>query len=234
MVYRLGGRVDSDFTSMNKPSPDASNPRHSSTKGIGSQDTETYEPPDHELVRQCQDGNLAAFEELVTRYRGKVYAMILNMVKSEADAWDLSQEAFIKAWKALPRFEARSSFYTWLYRITHNVTYDWLRKQRVRAEGEFDESVQTSVEASARTAPRPQASPDEKLSHMEIRERIEEAIQQLSPEHRAVILLKEVDGHQYNEIAEIVGCSIGTVMSRLFYARKKLQSLLKDLYETNR
>lgn len=218
---------------MNKPSPGASNARNSPSKGLGSSEADAKEPPDDVLVRQCQDGDLAAFEELVTRYRGKVYAMILNMVKNEADAWDLSQEAFIKAWKAIPRFEARSSFYTWLYRITHNVTYDWLRKQRIRAEGEFDETIQTFMDPDARTAPKAQPSPDEKLSHTEIRERIEDALQQLSPEHRAVILLKEVDGHQYNEIAEIVGCSIGTVMSRLFYARKKLQSLLKDLYETN-
>ena len=86
-------------------------------------------PPDDALVVRCQAGDTGAFDELVTRYRGRVYAMIYNMVKSEADAWDLSQEAFIKAWKALPKFEARSSFYTWLYRIAHNVTYDWMRKR---------------------------------------------------------------------------------------------------------
>ena len=137
----------------------------------------------------------------------------------------------IKAWKALPKFEARSSFYTWLYRISHNVTYDWMRKRKIQAEGEFDESVQQSVDPKAKTIPFKEPLPDEKLQHQELRERIEQAIAQLSPEHRAVILLKEVEGRQYNEIAEIVGISIGTVMSRLFYARKKLQSLLSDVYE---
>ena len=188
-------------------------------------------PPDEALVTRCQKGDTDAFDLLVTRYRGRVYAMIYNMVKSEADAWDLSQEAFIKAWKALPKFEARSSFYTWLYRIAHNVTYDWMRKRKVQAEGEFDETVQQSVDPKAKTVPFKEARPDDKLQHQELRESIEQAIEKLSPEHRAVILLKEIDGRQYNEIAEIVGISIGTVMSRLFYARKKLQSLLKDVYE---
>ena len=105
--------------------------------------------------------------------------MIYNMVKSEADAWDLAQEAFIKAWKALPKFEARSSFYTWLYRISHNVTYDWLRKRKIQAEGEFDEGVQQLVDPKARTVPFEEARPDEKLQHQELRERIENAIAQV-------------------------------------------------------
>lgn len=217
---------------MNKsqptPSKSAVNPSVSDGSAPSSTDPS---PSDAELVARCQEGDARAFDELVTRYRGKVYAMIYNMVKSEADAWDLAQEAFIKAWKALPKFEARSSFYTWLYRISHNVTYDWMRKRKIQAEGEFDESVQQSVDPKAKTIPFKEALPDEKLQHQELRERIEQAIAQLSPEHRAVILLKEVEGRQYNEIAEIVGISIGTVMSRLFYARKKLQSLLSDVYE---
>ena len=190
------------------------------------------DPPDEELVSRSRKGDTAAFDELVTRYRGKVYAMINQMVRNDADAWDLSQDAFLKAWKALPRFKGQSSFYTWLYRIAHNVTYDWLRKKKIRPEGEFDDTVGAAVEPGARTLPKQTARPDAQLQNDEIRERIEEALDKLSPEHRSVIRLKEIEGRQYKEIAEILDCSIGTVMSRLFYARKNLQSQLQDIYES--
>ena len=97
----------------------------------GSSDQEI---PDLDLIKACQGGDSKAFESLVTRHRGKVYAMVQNMIKNEADAWDLSQEVFLKVWKALPKFEARAKFSTWLYRITHNVVYDWLRKRGLMAE----------------------------------------------------------------------------------------------------
>src|SRR6476660_7006124 len=159
-----------------------------------------------ELVKQCQRGDSTAFDELVVRFRTRVFGMIYNMVHNEQDAWDLAQDSFVKAWKSIDRFRGKSSFYTWLYRIVMNVTIDWLRKKQVKGGGtEFDDNVQ-------------------------LRE-IDPAIAQLSPEHRAVILMKETEDMQYHEIAEALGCSIGTVMSRLFYARKKLQNLLRDLYE---
>jgi RNA polymerase sigma-70 factor (ECF subfamily) len=173
---------------------------------------------------------MAAFDELVTRYRGKVYAMIVNMIHNDAEAWDLAQDTFIKAWKALPKFENRSNFFTWLYRITHNVTYDWLRKKKIQPGTEFDDAVKIdSVESSAPTAPKNPSQPDDALEKSELRLRIENAIEQLSPDHRDVILLKEIQGCRYQEIADILGVSIGTVMSRLFYARKKLQTQLEDL-----
>ena len=95
------------------------------------------EVPDRKLIEACKNGDTQAFEVLVTRHRGKVYAMIQNMIKNEADAWDLSQEVFLKVWKALPKFEARAKFSTWLYRITHNVVYDWLRKRKIESNGEL-------------------------------------------------------------------------------------------------
>ncbi len=191
---------------------------------------------DAELVARCQNGDTSAFNILVTRYRGKVYAMIMNMVHNDADAWDLAQDAFVKAWKSLPKFESRSSFYTWLFRITHNVTYDWLRKKRIRGDSEFDDTIATSgsAEPGAPTAPKEQPTPDGEIARYELRMRIENAIGNLSDDHRAVILLKEVDGLKYEEIAAAVNCTLGTVMSRLFYARKKLQDLLRDSYETIR
>ena len=186
-----------------------------------------------ELVRQCQAGRADAFDELVTRYRTRIFAMIYNMVHNEQDAWDLAQESFLKAWRSIKRFQGKSSFYTWIYRIVMNVTIDWLRKKQIRGGGtEFDDSIQLKqVDPASKTLPKADPLPHSGLERAEIRARIDEAIQQLSPDHRAVILMKEIEEMQYHEIAEALGCSIGTVMSRLFYARKKLQNLLKDVYE---
>jgi RNA polymerase sigma-70 factor (ECF subfamily) len=189
--------------------------------------------PELELVRQCQAGRSEAFDELVIRYRTRVFAMIYNMVHNEQDAWDLAQESFVKAWKSINRFRRHSSFYTWIYRIVMNVTIDWLRKKQIKGAGaEFDDAVQMKeIDPASRTVPKADPLPHQRLEHAEIRTRIDKAIKQLSPEHRAVILMKEIEGMQYHEIAETLGCSIGTVMSRLFYARKKLQHLLRDVYE---
>ncbi len=192
----------------------------------------TVEIDDVELVKKCQGGDTSAYNELVTRYRGKVYAMIYNMVRNEQDAWDLAQDGFLKAWKSIGHFRGQSAFYTWLYRIMTNVTIDWLRKKQIQGTAEFDDAVEMrNIEPGSATAPKAELLPDEKMEHAEIRKRIDAALEKLSPEHRAVIVMKEIDGLQYNEIAEALECSLGTVMSRLFYARKKLQTLLKDVYE---
>ena len=186
-----------------------------------------------DLVRRCQAGDTEAFDELVTRYRTRVFSMIYNMVHSEQDAWDLAQDSFLKAWKSIKRFRGSSSFYTWIYRIVMNVTIDWLRKKHVRGAGaEFNDETQLrEINPASQTVPKTEALPYETMERGEIRTRIDQAIAQLSPEQRAVILMKEIEGMQYHEISEALGCSIGTVMSRLFYARKKLQTLLKDVYE---
>ncbi len=183
---------------------------------------------DRQLVELSKAGDNDAFDQLVTLYRGKVYAMILNMIHNDADAWDLSQDVFIKAWKGLPKFEARSAFYTWLYRITHNVTYDWMRKSKRVVSGEFEDGVIHEAEPGALTVPLAAESPDHAMERSELRGKIARAIEDLSIDHREVILRKEIDGLSYQEIAEIAGCSVGTVMSRLFYARKKLQGALAE------
>lgn len=191
--------------------------------------------PDQELVDLARAGDMRAFDELVTRYRGKVYAMIYHMVRNEQDAWEISQEAFVRAWKSLPRFKARSSFYTWLYRIASNSAIDWLRRQKPQSAGEFDdENIALTPMVGQDVSPQAEPSPEENIHRRDIIRRIEKALDQLSEEHRTVILLKEVEGLAYKEIAEVVGCSIGTVMSRLFHARKKMQTLLKDFYEKAR
>jgi RNA polymerase sigma-70 factor (ECF subfamily) len=189
--------------------------------------------PHLDLVRQAQAGETEAFDQLVSRFRTRVFGMIYNMVHNEQDAWDLAQDSFLKAWKSIARFRGQSSFYTWLYRIVMNVTIDALRKKQVKGAGaEFNDEIQLKeIDPASRTVPHADALPHERMQHEEIRERIDAAIAQLSPEHRAVILMKEIEDMQYHEIAESLGCSIGTVMSRLFYARKKLQNLLRDVYE---
>ena len=186
-----------------------------------------------DLVKRCQAGDTEAFDELVTRYRTRVFSMIYNMVHSEQDAWDLAQDSFLKAWKSIGRFRGQSSFYTWIYRIVMNVTIDWLRKKKIKGgDAEFDDAIQLrEIDPASKTVPKTEALPHQLMERDEIRARIDNAIGQLSPEHRAVILMKEIDDMQYHEIAETLGCSIGTVMSRLFYARKKLQNLLRDVYE---
>jgi RNA polymerase sigma-70 factor (ECF subfamily) len=189
--------------------------------------------PELELVKQAQAGDTEAFDQLVGRFRTRVFGMIYNMVHNEQDAWDLAQDSFVKAWKSIARFRGQSSFYTWIYRIVMNVTIDWLRKKQVKSGGaEFDDAVQLKeIDPASRTVPKAEALPHERMERDEIRARIDAAIAQLSPEHRAVILMKEIEDMQYHEIAESLGCSIGTVMSRLFYARKKLQNSLRDVYE---
>ena len=193
---------------------------------------DAVEPDDVELVRRCQAGDSSAFNDLVIRYRNKVFTMVYGMVQNEQDAWDLAQEGFLKAWKSIHRFKGQSSFYTWLYRIMTNVTIDSLRRKGIHGETEFDDRIApANVEPGSRTTPSDVPLPHKKLEQHEIRERIDEAIGKLSPEHRAVIMMKEIEDLQYSEIAEILSCSLGTVMSRLFYARKKLQILLRDVYE---
>lgn len=188
------------------------------------------ETPDRELIEAIQNGDTRAFEVLVTRHRGKVYAMVQNMIKNDADAWDLSQEVFLKVWKALPKFEARAKFSTWLYRITHNVVYDWLRKRKIDSAGELDDGLfnEGDIAAGSRTTPTLDQRPDQALENSELGGRINQALATLSAEHRETILLREVQGFDYKEIAKVMECSLGTVMSRLYYARKKLQTLLSD------
>ena len=174
---------------------------------------------DLELARRSQAGDTEAFGELVTKYRAKIFTMVYGMVRNENDAWDLAQEGFLKAWRSIHQFQGRSSFYTWLYSLTVNLAIDSLRRKGRRVEVELDDAIPSSL-------PSPRAN----YQRTEIREHINAALAQLSPEHRAVIVLKEIEDLQYQEIAEILNLSIGTVMSRLFYGRKKLQSILRPLF----
>jgi len=219
---------------MNKSNEESSNSPQGPDGSSGDAAETADSTEDFRLVSLAQKGDMRAYDELVIRHRGRIYAMIRNMVKNDADAWDLSQDVFIKAWKALPRFQARARFSTWLFRISHNVVYDWVRKRKIESSGELNDETfdRDSIDLSARTAPALIEAPDEALSNTELRGKISEALGKLSPEHREVVMLKDVQGLAYKEIAEVMDCTIGTVMSRLFYARKKLQTILKDEYES--
>jgi RNA polymerase sigma-70 factor (ECF subfamily) len=187
---------------------------------------------DIHLVKRCQAGDASAYNNLIARYRDKMFRMIYWKVRNEQDAWDLTQEGLLKAWRSIHSFKGESSFYTWLYRIMTNVTIDSLRRKGIHGEIEFDDRIAAvNVDSGSRTTPSSVPLPHSNLEQREISQRIDDAIAKLSPEHRSVIVMKEIEGLQYSEIAEISACSIGTVMSRLFYARKKMQSLLQDVYE---
>jgi RNA polymerase sigma-70 factor (ECF subfamily) len=189
-------------------------------------------PSDIDLVARCREGDTQAFNELVTRHRQRCFSMIYHMVRNEDDAWDLTQDGFVRAWRSLANFKGQSSFFTWLYRIMTNVSLDWLRRKKIESGQEFDDSIGLpGIAPGAVTAPQAVVEPAVKLADREIRQRIDEAITRLSDEHRQVIVMRELDGMEYHEIADAIGCSIGTVMSRLFYARKKLQTMLRDVHE---
>ena len=214
--------------SANQPTPSSTQPGKEPNETTDQNKDSPEE--DAQWVEQARNGNTRAFDQLVSKHRGRIYAMIYNMVKNDADAWDLSQEAFIKAWRALPQFESRARFSTWLFRISHNVVYDWLRKRRIQGDGELNDEIfdASRIEPGALTAPKHDQRPDQALEQSELQERINNALGKLSDEHREVIVLREVQGLDYKEIADIIGSSMGTVMSRLYYARQKLQGYLKS------
>lgn len=186
------------------------------------------EPDDHELVARCQRGDLGAYEQLVCRHRQRMFQLAYSMVRNEADATDIVQEAFVHAWQGLRRFHRQASFSTWLYRITTNLCIDLARRRQRRPTVAFADTIQPDTDAAAPEPPSTNPSPVDEVLHRELARQIDAAIAQLSPDHRAVIQLREFEGLEYTEIARAVGCSIGTVMSRLHYARKHLQKLLKE------
>lgn len=183
---------------------------------------------DQELVRAAQGGDMAAFEELVARHRDKIYARAYTMMRNEEEAIDLSQEAWVKGWQRLAQFHGESSFGTWMTRIVINLCLDALRKQK-RQRAESLEEINEESGGVERQMPAVAVNPTAGLERGELRQRIDKALGQLSYEHRTVLVLHEFEEMEYKEIAKTMQCSIGTVMSRLFYARRKLAALLADL-----
>ena len=180
------------------------------------------------IVRQVQAGDVAAFDQLIAKYRERVYGVVYHMTSNREDAADLTQEAFIKAFQSINRFGGQSSFFTWLYRIAVYSTVTHLRKARLRSffsleRIDSDEPVSKEIIAALTD----KSGADRDTYVRELQEKLNDAMQKLSIKHRTVVTLFEIDGLSHQEIAEVMKCSVGTVRSRLHYAKQLLQSELQ-------
>jgi RNA polymerase sigma-70 factor, ECF subfamily len=201
----------------------------------GSRASDGREPvDDHDLVEAARRGDREAFRTLFERYHRRAYALAFGVLRHSDDALDVVQDAFIKAHKHLDKFEGTSSFYTWLYRIVMNLAIDHLRKHKRARPVELDES-RLPDEAGLDDGLLPAllgGNPGRALMDKQIRARIDEALGELSDNHRAVLVMRELEGMTYEEMAKTMGCSKGTIMSRLFHARKNMQKRLRDLVDS--
>jgi RNA polymerase sigma factor RpoE len=181
-----------------------------------------------ELVRRAQRGDLPAYDDLVRRYQERIYATIYHMTANHEDANDLAQDTFVKAFNALKSFKGGSSFYTWLYRIAVNKTINFLKQRRHRSHmslNDLDLNAEHDPDLVALVSDK---TPRREAALAELQEKLNEAMQKLSESHRLVVTLHDVQGLPHEEIAKIMDCNIGTVRSRLFYARQQLQAWLSD------
>ena len=180
---------------------------------------------DAELVRAARGGDAAAFATLVGRYETRIVRLVRGMVP-ESDTEDVTQEAFLKAYRKLGWFDGRSSFYTWLYRIAANTAMDWRKRERHRRHAPLPETPE-GEEAVATHEPGPRSG----ASHRELAEAIDRAVESLPPHYHEIVVLRETEGLSYEEIAATLGFSKGTVESRLFRARERLREELKGWME---
>lgn len=190
---------------------------------------ETLDPADAVLVEQARAGHYEAYEELVRRYQRRVYALVYNMTSNREDAEDMVQDVFVKAYRSLNGFKGDSSFYTWIYRIAVNRTINHLkRRKRHAADLRLDDMDQAVERDPAYVELRARESPVRDVSLTELQKKLNEALQTLSEKHRTVVVLHDIQGTPHEEIARIMNCSVGTVRSRLFYARQHLQRELAE------
>ena len=181
---------------------------------------------DMRLILRAQGGDSGAFRLLVERHQRRVFAIALGLVRDEQDAREIAQEAFLRVHKGLPQFHGGSSFFTWLYRIVTNLSIDLMRKPS-RREAELHFALEAD-EGESPLLPASDADPFDVVRRGQLSLRIQHALEQLPPYHRGVILMREVEGRSYEEMAEAMQVSKGTIMSRLFHARKKRQRALSD------
>jgi len=186
---------------------------------------------DHELVLAARKGDRDAFRTLFERHHRRAYALAFGVLRHQDDALDVVQDAFIKAHKYLDKFEGNSSFYTWLYRIVMNLAIDHLRKHRRIKPVELDEARLEEDDGNLMPKMLLGGNPGRALQDKEIRIRIDRALDELSDNHRAVLVMRELEGLSYEEMAQAMACSKGTIMSRLFHARRNMQKRLIDLLE---
>jgi RNA polymerase sigma-70 factor (ECF subfamily) len=183
---------------------------------------------DWAVVQKVQAGDVAAFDQLVQKYREHLFSVIYNMTSNREDASDLTQDTFIKAFQAIGRFKGKSSFFTWIYRIAINTTMTFLKKRSRRryiSYENIDEEVSNSEIFERLTA---KNRTETGALVQELQEKLNDSLQKLSPKHRTVVVLHEIEGLGHAEIAEITQTSVGTVRSRLHYAKQQLQTYLKD------
>jgi len=183
---------------------------------------------EQELVNRARKGDLAAYDELVQKYQQRIYATVYHMTSNHEDANDLAQEAFIKGFQALKSFKVGSSFYTWVYRIAVNKTINFLKQRKNRSHmslNDLDFNTEHDPDLVALVSDK---TPRRDVNLSELQEKLNEAMQKLSDSHRLVVTLHDVQGLSHEEIAKIMDCNIGTVRSRLFYARQQLQGYLVD------
>ena len=181
-----------------------------------------------DLVRRAQKGDLEAYDELIKRYQERIYATVYHMTSNHEDANDLSQDAFIKAFQALKSFKGGSSFYTWLYRIAVNKTINFLKQRKNKLHmslNDLDFNTENNPDLVALISDK---TPRREAGLKELSEKLNEALLKLSEQHRLVMVLHDVQGQSHEEVAEIMDCNIGTVRSRLFYARQQMQAWLTD------
>lgn len=183
---------------------------------------------DLRLVDQVCAGNMGAFDQLVLRYRERVYGVVYNLTSNREDAADLTQDTFIKAFHSIARFKGHSSFFSWLYRIAINATLSHLRRHRMRRFFSLEKMVDEDHNAELLQVLVTQAANGRETVLKELQEKLNEALQKLSFKHRTVITLFEIDQLSHQEIADIMECSVGTVRSRLHYAKQQLQAHLGD------
>lgn len=189
------------------------------------------EDNDHVLVARSQKGDKNAFRLLFVRYQRRAYALAFGVVHNQQDALDVVQDAFLKAHRHLGTFEGSASFYTWLYRIVMNVAIDHVRKQSRSPTVDYDDAVLAEEGSMDELMPSSLGrDPARELARKEIREQIDSALEKLSPNHRAVLIMREIEGLSYEEMAEAMNCSKGTIMSRLFHARRYMQKFLVATY----
>jgi RNA polymerase sigma-70 factor (ECF subfamily) len=180
------------------------------------------------VVKKVQAGDVAAFDKLILKYRERVYSIIYNLCANREDAADLTQGTFIKAFQSINRFQGQSSFFTWLYRIAVNATLTHLRKNKLRTFFSFERITEEDKSSEILEALTDKTGADREVFVKELQEKLNEALQKLSINHRMVVTLFEIDGLSHNEIAEIMSCSVGTVRSRLHYAKQLLQADLQS------
>ncbi len=193
---------------------------------VGLEDAERE--ADLELLRAVKAGDATAYRGLVEKYQGRLYGMAYGMVRNKEDARDITQDAFVKAYSSLDSFRTESSFYTWLYRIAMNLSIDFLRKRKRQGTTSFDEGIAAKDDDGNMLAAHHSEDPRKALERKRLHKKIMDAVEDLPEDQRQAILLRELEGLSYKEIADIMGIAEGTVMSRLFYARKKLQKVLSE------